>query len=315
MAGGGDRSPWGAPRSDGSGAVRHLDMARAFLAASNFDAARREAEQAMSADPDDTTLYLALDVLADVCWERDNWPAVIDIGERMLEIDPNSSLGFIQLGRGLLKAKDWRRCDEVLNAGITNNPLSAGLMQLMSERWRLANGLATAEQWVRNALALAPDNTYLMGQLVLVMVDGGRHDDARAVIERMRELDPAGSRPLMLAAYASYHAARFRDAAVFAALALERDGSDSDALMFLRRARMLSHPLLAPYCWMQRQPPAIKALVLLAPLAMIVASPRFGAMAVMAIAAYTMACRLAVGLIESGHAARPPRQDVELKNY
>jgi len=290
-------------------------MARAFLAADNHAAARREAESALAADPDDMTMFLALDVIADVCWERDNWPAVIDIGERMLEIHPEGTLGFIQLGRGLMRAKHWRRCDEVLNAGMATNPFSAGLIQLMCERWRLARGYQTAEQWARKALELAPDNPYLLGQLVMVLVDRRKHAEATEVIAYMIEREPEGAHAYEVAAYAAYEANDYKRAAGFAALALERAPGSATAHMIFKRSRAFMSPLLWPLWKIGRLSPVVVLPLALAYVALFVTAPRVGGLAVVGLVLYLIAGGLAVSIIEHFHQGAPPRQDVQLKNY
>lgn len=241
-------SPWGR-REDHE---PYLVRARAFLAANNLDAAIREASRAYELQPEGFDAILALDILADAYWDKDEWQKTASIGEQMLAIEPALVHGYVQCGRGAIRRKDWQRFDALAADALERFPHAGVLMQMNAQRWLAAGAFENAEVWIRRALEIAPDNIHLLADLASILARQHRSKEARQIIDRMLEIDPAGSVAMSTATMEAYEDDRFGDAALLATLTLERDPGNDIARVILARSRIFGNPLMRPF-WAMRQ--------------------------------------------------------------
>ena len=314
---GGSGTPWGSVPSNADMALTRLEQARAFLRAQSADAALREAEAALSLSGTDAIAYAALDVIGDAYWLKDDALSTLDIGERMVGMNPHAVDGYIHVARAALSIRHFPKAHAAIAAGLREHPEHVGLLILMGQRHLAVGHPHGALAPAHRAAELAPTNPYVLQNLAMVLRASGKNRQAQDILKQVYELDPTSGSTFAMSAYDAFAQHRFVDAIPLAQKALEGDPENELARYVLARSRVYRHPLMRPYWFLARQNTALVCVVaLVAMVAMGYAGRGIGGMLIGAIFIYALLCMMVALWVDRDRgpeADKPPK--VTLKDY
>jgi serine/threonine-protein kinase len=181
-------------------------------------------------------------------WTSDAVDDAVDCFERAIARDPSFALAYANLAMAHIESAEsgarppevaYARADATVRVALRLDPeLSAAHCTLGYMKTVRELDWAGAEQEFKRALELSPSNADaldLYGRLCSAL---GRHDEAIALVERARELDPLAHR--MDVATVLLRAGRYDDAVVLARNAVELDPVHDRAVATLGWAYLLS---------------------------------------------------------------------------
>ena len=207
-----------------------------------LQAARAELEVASAATPD-SALFLA--ALADVEMALGNYDTAVALLTRAWRLEPEAGqlaykLALANRGRGnVAEAKRWlsSRPDNSLAPSV-DDPLLLEVAQLsrsarffeLAAEWALARGdHEQAARALRDAVALAPENTALGLRLVTVLADAERFPAAIEAVKQVLDVNPDSARGWHFLAWLQRSSTTAADAAA-RSLALDADNDETRAL-------------------------------------------------------------------------------------
>jgi adenylate cyclase len=146
------------------------------------------AQKAISLDEADVGAYLAL---VQVYAFQRRYEEALAAGERVVKVAPGSPYSYICLGRALLFAGRYKEALVNLERALRMNPSPqlAYLMDLGIAHAFLRN-YEEAVSFFKKALSITPNNLYVKSVLVVIYVEMGRLEEARAEAKELLIIDP-----------------------------------------------------------------------------------------------------------------------------
>jgi tetratricopeptide (TPR) repeat protein len=159
-----------------------------------YDRAILEAQRALAIKKDDPEL---MGILASLYRDKGDRKKAIEILERIVALVPNSDRYHFTLGAVYDEAKDKERCIAHMQKAIELNPNNAAALNYLGYTWAEQGiNLDDAENLIRRALDLAPDDGFYVDSLGWVYYQRGAYEDAVEHLERAVEL--AGDDPTIM---------------------------------------------------------------------------------------------------------------------
>ncbi|MEC7241206.1 MAG: tetratricopeptide repeat protein [Myxococcota bacterium] len=151
--------------------------------------------------------------------DRDAIDSEIEMARERLAIDPDSPWALTQLGYYQYLAFDYEGCKETYARFIELYPSEAAGYNNLALVYKRLGEYPKEEAHYRLALALDPEDTYVLNNLAVNLAHQGRFDEALGIMKRLRQIQPDDP-------YADLHRSK-----IAASM-----GEDGEALMHLENA-------------------------------------------------------------------------------
>ena len=166
-------------------AAAHLLTAQFMMKHEFEDPAAGEVRRALEID---AKLPGAHYLLGQIAAYRGNLDQALDEFRQELKLNPNSSMAHFKLGDVLCRREDWEPAIASLQRSIWLNPDFSGPYILLGKAYFKRKDFANAEGMLRQAIRLDPQNQsahYLLGQ---TLVQAGRTEEGRKLLEKSQQL-------------------------------------------------------------------------------------------------------------------------------
>lgn len=187
------RDTYAAIPDDGpTGEQARLRVARALEAMGDGDAATAHLETILATFPDDPDAWATLGDLHRFNRRFEEAVTAYDAAVDLVTFDNASWSLLYRRGMALERASDWPRAERDLLRAIELNPDHAHLLNYLGYSWiDRGKNLEEGEELIREAVAMLPDDGYIVDSLGWIYYLTGRMERAVEVLERAVALLPA----------------------------------------------------------------------------------------------------------------------------
>jgi tetratricopeptide (TPR) repeat protein len=153
--------------------------------------AARELARAVQLDPRLPQVHYLIGMQAIF---RNDLDKGIEEMEREIALNPDFAMAYYKLGDAYTRREDWDRAIPCLERSVWLNPDYSGPYILLGKAYFKKNDLGSAEGMLRRALKLDPANYqahYMLGQ---VLVQAGKTEEGRKLLEESQKMRVAGDK-------------------------------------------------------------------------------------------------------------------------
>lgn len=172
-----------AVKLDSSNSLYHKELARLFLLTAKYQRAEESIQIAWQLG--DRTAS-TLGILTQVHAEQGSYAQAMNYLNKALETEPNNGRLIFQKGRLYLMQGDTTRAKSYLEQNLTKLEEQPQLYETLSEIYRRERNYRKAISYLNRSIGQQPDNQDLLQQSIALMLEAGRPDTARIVLQEMQ---------------------------------------------------------------------------------------------------------------------------------
>jgi tetratricopeptide (TPR) repeat protein len=172
-------------------AAAHLLTAQFMVRLEFEEAARKELAHALELDPKIPQAHYLIGMMAIF---RNNLDRGVEEMRAEIAINPDFAMAHYKLGDAFTRREDWDSAIPALQRAVWLNPDYSGPYILLGKAYFKKKDLGSAEGMLRRAIRMDPGNYqahYILGQ---VLMDAGKTEEGRKVLEESQKLRGAGER-------------------------------------------------------------------------------------------------------------------------
>ncbi len=190
-------------------AQKHIEQAKAFLAANRFSEAENELRQVIKLDPKEVAARVELARLLGMSGQLEECEQIVD---EALQISPCDADGLTLKGMNLIMREQYPAAIEVLQQALTENPKQLMAQVHLGLALRETDHIEEAEAVLRKAVTANPRSAQALFELAHTLAVKQRDEEALRMLMQLVKTHPTFTRGYIAIAGLYRNADRVEDA-------------------------------------------------------------------------------------------------------